>query len=205
MTAKTFLRLTLLLLFASICPAQAAPPQPTSPDQTAADQSVVKDFNDRVQQYMDARQKAQPGSPPKSADAKKLIDYRNKLRASLLKGRANAKQGDVFTSDIANYFRRQIATALAGPDGKKIQVSMRRAEPVRIPIQVNGRYPQNVPLQSSPASLLLHLPPLPKELEYRVVDHALLLRDKDANLIVDFVPDAFTANLSSPAHTQSQP
>jgi hypothetical protein len=33
----------------------------------------------------------------------------------------------------------------------------------------------------------LNLPPVPPEVEYRVVGHALILRDIDANLIVDSV------------------
>ena len=58
-------------------------------------------------------------------------------------------------------------------------------------MQVNQRYPQGAPLQSTPPSLLLNLPPLPKELEYRIVDSTLVLRDEGANVIVDFVPNVF--------------
>ena len=43
-----------------------------------------------------------------------------------------------------------------------------------------------------PPSLLLNLPKLPKELEYRFVDHELIVRDVAANLIVDFIPDLTT-------------
>ena len=48
-----------------------------------------------------------------------------------------------------------------------------------------------MPLQSTPPSLLLNLPVLPKGIEYRVVDHALLLRDTEANIVVDYIPDVF--------------
>ena len=68
---------------------------------------------------------------------------------------------------------------------------MKHAEPLAPrPLQVNDAYPPATPLQSTPPSLLLNLPPLPPDLEYRVVGHALILRDIDANLIVDFIPNA---------------
>jgi len=46
-----------------------------------------------------------------------------------------------------------------------------------------------LPLQSMPPSLLLNLPRLPKELEYRFVGRELVLREIPANLIVDAIPD----------------
>jgi hypothetical protein len=59
-----------------------------------------------------------------------------------------------------------------------------------IQLKVNRSYPVEVPLQTTPPSLLQNLPKLPPELEYRVVGKALVLRDVNANLIVDFLPNA---------------
>src|SRR5262249_28597444 len=102
-------------------------------------------------------------------------------------------QDAISTPEIAAYFRHRIAATLAGHDGKKIRASMRHAEPVQnVPLQVNARYPQKVPLQSTPPTLLLNLPRLPRELQYRIVSVVLLLYDKQADLIVDFVPDAIS-------------
>jgi len=36
----------------------------------------------------------------------------------------------------------------------------------------------------------MNLPELPPQLEYRVVGRSLILRDSEANLIVDFIRDA---------------
>lgn len=189
----------LLAFFYLSTSAVAQGTQPAPPN--TADQAVINDFNQRVQQYLDARKKAQPGSPPQSSSAETLVLHRDHLRDQIVAGRLNAKQGDVFTSDVAAYFKRQIVATLKGPHGARIRASLRRAEPVKgIPIKVNGAYPANIPLQSTPPSLLLNLPQLPKELEYRVADRALVLRDKEANLIVDFIPDALTAPAT---HTQS--
>ena len=53
--------------------------------------------------------------------------------------------------------------------------------------QVNQVYPTTFPLATFPPTLLKVLPPLPKEVEYRIVAGHLILRDTEANLIVDFI------------------
>ena len=110
----------------------------------------------------------------------------NKVRVA----RAGVKQGDIFSPLVAGYVRKQIAETLAGPHGADIKASLRRAEPVDIQLQVNQSYPGNVPLQSTPPSLLLSLPELPKGLEYRLLGRELVLRDADANIVVDYLPNA---------------
>ena len=54
----------------------------------------------------------------------------------------------------------------------------------------NQVYPTTYPLATFPATLLPLLPALPEQLEYRVVQHYLVLRDIEANLILDFMPNA---------------
>src|SRR5207248_4892695 len=82
-----------------------------------------------------------------------------------------------------------------GPRGEKLRASLRHAEPVKtLNLQVNDSYPQGVPLQSTPPSLLLDLPKLPSELEYRIVGRDLVLRDVKANLIVDFINNVIPAS-----------
>jgi hypothetical protein len=44
-----------------------------------------------------------------------------------------------------------------------------------------------------PPALLLKLPQLPKELDYRFVGRHLILRDATANIIVDYILDAVPA------------
>jgi hypothetical protein len=78
---------------------------------------------------------------------------------------------------------------MQGPEAQRIRKSLEHAEPVQGQLRVNAPYP-SVPLQSTPPSLLLNLPPLPSEVDYRLVGRALVLRDVQANLIVDFVPNA---------------
>lgn len=158
------------------------------------DKQVVSDFEKRVNDYVDLRRKA-AGSPPASTNsADKLQQERRDLATKVREARQNAKQGNVFTPEIADYFRKQIAATLKGTQGEKILTSLKHSEPVKgIGVAVNGAYPQNIPLQSTPPSLLLNLPPLPKQLEYRMVNQDLVLRDTAANIIVDFLPRALPA------------
>jgi hypothetical protein len=44
-------------------------------------------------------------------------------------------------------------------------------------------------MATMPPGLLKVLPALPKELEYRIIGRDLVLRDVDASLIIDYVPN----------------
>jgi hypothetical protein len=43
------------------------------------------------------------------------------------------------------------------------------------------------PLATMPSSVLDALPPLPPELEYRFVGSDLIIRDRDARLVLDYM------------------
>jgi hypothetical protein len=161
--------------------------------QKRAGSDAKQEFSAKVNQYLEFR-KEQVGTPLKGGNSSETIDsHREQSYSKLREARASAKRGDIFSAPVAAYFRRQIRATLAGPDGKLIRSSLRHAEPVKINVVVNGTYPPNVPLQSTPPSLLKNLPQLPQELEYRIVGRAFILRDTGANLILDFIPDALPA------------
>jgi len=164
---------------------------------SAADQAearILADFGDGIRKYLEARQNA-GGAPKPAKEPEKLVDHRKQTAAKLRVERTDAKQGDIFTPEIAGYFRRRITATFAGPEGPKIRASLRRAEPVpSIVLKVNAAYPATLPLQSTPPTLLLNLPRLPKELEYRIVGRDMALHDTVTNLIVDFIPNAIPAS-----------
>ena len=60
--------------------------------------------------------------------------------------------------------------------------------PKKVKFVVNASYPEGNALPTTPTNLLTRLPKLPEELEYRIVDDNLILRDVQANIIVDFLP-----------------
>jgi hypothetical protein len=168
--------------------------QTSTPSETLSvqkEREVVKDFEHRVAQYMRMRKK-EAGSPPKPTNSStKLAESEGQMADSIRAARSGAHQGDIFTPQIAQCFRDQIAATLSGPQGSKIRASLKHAEPLSgISLKVNEKYPQGVALQSTPPSLLLNLPILPKELEYRIVGNDLVLHDIAPNIIVDFIPNA---------------
>jgi hypothetical protein len=113
------------------------------------------------------------------------------LGNAIVAARSQAKQGDIFTPEVATIFATLIKQEYA-----------RRSEPVQetredqqdelpnFAPQVNQIYPTTYPLATFPPALLPLLPELPEQLEYRVVQNYLVLRDVEANLIIDFMPDA---------------
>jgi hypothetical protein len=52
------------------------------------------------------------------------------------------------------------------------------------------RFPAANEMATMPPSLLRALPPLPVELEYRLVGEHLVLRDVKAAMILDYIPNA---------------
>jgi hypothetical protein len=154
----------------------------------------VQDFERRVAAYLKVHKKAaaelsrlKPTTSPAT-----ISQHEQDLAAAIRQARQHAKRGDIFTSGICLEFRRLIRLTLHGGSGADIRDSFHRAEPVSLRIHVNDTYPANIPLQSTPPTLLENLPPLPKELDYRVIGDDLVLRDMDANLIIDLITHAIS-------------
>jgi len=160
--------------------------------QAQDDTALVKDFQARVKQYQSL--KNQQDVPNKQSNsAHKLAQQQKQAAESIQEVRPVAKQGDIFTPQIADYFRKQIQATLNGPGGGKVRASLRHAEPLpNVNLEVNAPYPKNLPLQSTPPTLLMNLPPLPKGLQYRIVGSALILYDETSRLVIDFIPAAIT-------------
>jgi len=158
-----------------------------------AEQAQLKAFSDRVKDYQ-KMEKALPADrlSPKSS-VQQLEQERKALRDALQQARPNAKQGDLFTADVAPVFRKLLHATLVGRNGRNVGPSLNRAAPIgQQDLKVNGVYPNlsGQPLQSVPPTLLFNLPVLPKGLEYRISGHTLAIRDADANMVVDYLPDA---------------
>jgi len=156
------------------------------------DPLVVKDFEARVKKYQSLKRDI--GIPKKQTNsADELANEKHEATAKLHAARPAAKQGDIFTPQIAEYFKKQIASTLHGTGGDKVRASLQRAEPVaNLQLRVNAPYPENLPLQSTPPTLLLNLPPLPKGLQYRIVGPTLFLYDENSRLVIDYITGAIT-------------
>jgi hypothetical protein len=155
--------------------------------------AAIVDFEKRIDDYLSLTKRLSKGNPVNEpTDQPHLIlERQHELARKIREARNDVKQGAIFTPEIAKEFRRLLGIAMAAQkNNADIQKSLARAEPVRLVMRVNEPYPPEVPLQSMPATILMNLPRLPQQLEYRIAGHALVLRDTAANLVVDLIPDA---------------
>ena len=157
------------------------------------DGAPVKEFQDRINRYLSAKKKQDITKKPTDSPGK-LAEEKQQTTEKMQAARPEAQRGDIFTPAVADYFKKRIESTLRGPEGDKIRESLRHAEPLpNVQLRVNAKYPTNLPLQSTPPTLLMSFPPLPKELQYRIVGSALALYDMSSGLIVDFIPGAVPA------------
>jgi hypothetical protein len=155
--------------------------------------SALHAFDQSTQQYIKMEHALPADKLKPTSDIATLETEREALRKALQAARPNAKQGDLFTPDVAKVFRRILARTMAGSEGAKIRASLAHAEPLAsVDLKVNVVYPNinGQPIQSVPPTLLQNLPRLPKGLEYSIAGKTLALRDADANMVVDLLPDA---------------
>jgi hypothetical protein len=156
-----------------------------------ADAQVLQDFKARVDKYVELRKKADDSAPPmkKTEDAAELRTAQQGLAERIGAARTPARQGEIFTPEIAARFRK-----LLHPEVKDYgtKATIKDDNPGAFPFKVNGPYPSKEPLSTVPPNVLASLPPLPKDIEYRFVNKHLILRDARANLIIDYIPNAIS-------------
>jgi hypothetical protein len=159
------------------------------------DAGLVADFRKKVDDYAKLRDKAE-GVIPDIKRTEKPAEI-NKAEQSLADKirelRPAAKRGDMFTPATEAMFRRLLRpTVTKGEDGaenKKI-IKDDAPAPKEVPFKVNADYPKETALSTVPPDVLLTLPQLPKEVEYRFVGKHLILYDAKANLIIDYMLNA---------------
>jgi hypothetical protein len=160
-----------------------------------ADSAIIQDFGKSVAAYLQLRKSVESKLPPLKATASqaKINRQEHELARAIGDARKDAKAGDIFTPEISAEIRRLTGMAMQPRSGgDHIGQSLRHAEPVQLHLHVNEKYPEKLPLQSTPPSLLENLPPLPPEIEYRITGRDLVLLDTKANLIVDLITGMFS-------------
>jgi len=181
-------RTLLVLVFTAVSVGVAAQQKP--PVNPVAQEMV--DFHKRLDAYMKVRDEATKKLPDQkeTGDPAKISAREKALGQAIAKARISAKPGDVFGQEMSAYLKQSLAD-----DWKSRSPADRKALfeelPKGIKLTVNQSYPTTLPLVSVPAKLLARLPMLPEALEYRLIDRYFLLRDRDANLIVDVLPNVY--------------
>ena len=175
-------------------------PEPVTPVQKATassdnpDSAVLADFNARLDNYIKKQRALMKGSPIAEDATPAQIKVRQETLAAELRAiRKDAKQGEIFTPEVAALFKRLMFPELKGPDAKETKqaLSEEDGEVAQVQLKVNATWPASEPLTTTPANLLANLPQLPMDVEYRISNKRhLVLRDVDANIIVDFIYNA---------------
>ena len=179
------------LLFSALCislPAvrlHAAAPVAQEATVNPFAQAMV-DFKKRVDGYLTLRRAIAQKIPEvkETGNPAKINDREKALGQAIAMARPQAKAGDIFGPDMSVHLRRILLEDWnsRSPAARKAILS---ELPPNLVLKVNQPYPTTISLVTVPAKLLAQLPTLPEELEYRLIDRRLLLRDRDANLIVD--------------------
>jgi hypothetical protein len=177
-----------VLLVCGVIWAASGPQQP----RVNPDAKVLLDFKQRIDQYLELHKRLEKQGPPLKgkAEAVDIKVHQDALAKAIRAERKNAKQGDIFTPEIATLLRRLMYPELKGPDGADTKAAIKDDAPAAMALKVNALYPDTAPLPTVPPNLLASVPQLPKELEYRILGKHLILRDVHANLIVDVLPNA---------------
>ena len=155
---------------------------------------VFKIFTARVQQYVKLQKDVEASLPAlkPTNDAARIVEHQQALARKIADARRDARQGDIFTQEVTERFRKIIRSAFQGPEGRLARRTIRPDDPSKVIVRlhVNDVYPENIPLTTTPPGLLSKLPQLPQELAYRIVGRDLTLKDAKAGLIVDLIPNA---------------
>jgi hypothetical protein len=166
-------------------------------------EEAIKDFNERVEDYLKLHKRAASTLPDLTGkeDPVTVAAYRVALARAIRARRGAAHRGDIFDAKVVPTIVARVRAELQGPEARPARKVIREGNPqfdpegyVPVPIRINADYPLKAPVSTVPPSVLMVLPPLPAEvLEYRFVGRDLILRDVEANLIVDYILGAAPA------------
>ncbi len=150
-------------------------------------------FAEGLKKYIELQQYLEPSVAAQKStnESGEITDRQQQLAGLIANARRDARQGDIFTHDVADEFHKVIRKAFKEPGGREMRRTIRERDPIkRIVLRVNEMYPDDLVRTTMPPTLLDRLPTLPKELAYRIIGRALILQDTRTNLIVDFIPNA---------------
>ena len=154
---------------------------------------VVADFEHRVDQYVGLHRLLEAILPPIvfPNSPSEVMRATARQRDAIRRGRMNAREGDIFTPQIAEYFRLVIAETRRGEFTRLLGETQEEVEPLGT-ARINERWP-GATLTMMPPDLLTAFPSLPPEVEYRFAHHDLVLWDMHIDLVVDVLRNAIPA------------
>jgi hypothetical protein len=192
-------RLFVLVLIAGLPAASLAQPRSESPSARVVpdfrlvvlghfDADALAEFNKRVQRYAADRERAERGGPllRMTDNPDEIIRAERELTKRIRAVRKSSDRGQIFIPRMEAQIRAFLDLRV---DPVTLTTIMEDG-PGEFDVDINETYPKDLPLATMPASILLQLPDLPRDVEYRFVGRHLILRDVRANMVIDKVPYA---------------
>jgi hypothetical protein len=172
-----------------------------------SDVAPLQILEERIAAYAALRQRLEEPLPPlaPTTDMDAIYERKATLASAIRAARPGARQGDILTSSVADYLRAVVLEALEGVDIEALLLDLYSEDDV--PCHFRARVHDDFPdwaTHAMPAILLLHLPPLPKAIEYRLIGNDLMLLDLRAGLIVDILPRAIPSTVPDPCQRLAQ-
>ena len=159
-----------------------------------AQSATLQQFKASIRQYVQLHRQIERQLPPFRAhsDAVDIIESSSAMASALQTARAGAREGDLFTPEVAALLRMRVAEALTArgflPEEMVAATLEEADEDAALPV-VNGRFAWRRGAAMWPC-VIDALPGLPPELQYRFVGRDLVLVDTHADLVVDILRNA---------------
>jgi hypothetical protein len=157
--------------------------------------TALKTYVDQTQPFRkDAAAKSDDLPGQATADgADEAVRLRQRTLADAIqtKVRPSARQGDVLSGPVADKILMQMAAAFMGPKADLIRDGLQDQNEGLTASSMALAVNQIVVVPRPPPVLLEMLPELPQQVEFAFSGQTLVLRDVDAETIVDFIPRAF--------------
>ena len=159
---------------------------------------AIQRFQTAVHDYMALREAVTRTVPPLeiTPDTENIRQAVDAMAEAIRRARPSAEEGDIFNNEAAALLRRRIgaSTRESGCDVADILAAERDDDhvgPLPRPL-VHDRLDWERG-SFMPWCVLRELPLIPDELQFRFVEHDLVLIDIDASLVVDVLPNALPA------------
>ena len=189
MTRLFLLALSAMLIVAGAVAPSAAPQAAAGPP---AEATPIKEFHNAIANYLALRHglRKEVSGPVKDSTSAELNNASDALAGAIERARGHAQAGAIFSEPVAAIIKRRIADAVRAEKVRSALASIDDEGAGISTPKVHLRLPVSEQLATMPPSLLVVLPQLPKELEYRILGRHLVLRDVDASIILDYIPAA---------------
>jgi hypothetical protein len=187
LVARIFLQLSLLTFVATGLSGPAQSPGINEKDRD------FQGFTKQVQEYVKLQKDRKASLPSLSStnDTARIIEHQHALAQLIVEARRGARQGDIFTPEVTARFRKIIHKVFQGPEGRFARQTIRPDRPAKaLGLHVNDVCSEDMPIITTPPTLLRKLPKLPQELTYRFIGSNLTLQDVEARIIIDLIPNA---------------